>query len=266
MGLVVFSLMRNAVDIVVVMSIPIITQPTTPSPPCCHRKNSRMHQNISTNAIIKLSFSAPHSHRTIMSAMDIAQAMDEATLRRSPRRRSPDKPTVLDTAMKGAVPRSKSPSRTSPDRTSRSRSPIMKAQTQPITNSSRLNLLSGSLPEQNQQLVSQNSSNFVSAETMDFAADKRQDGSNLNFPNATKPTNWAAPTKSFQQPHVKQRRTRTIRPTKLAHLSLAFSYISPNTNNLAGLRTLRPTHHLEIASSHIQPLPIPIKNSFRPSK
>jgi len=123
-----------------------------------------------------------------MSAMDIAQAMDEATLRRSPRRRSPDKSIVFDTAMNGAIPRSKSPNRASPERTSRSRSPIRKSQKQPPIGSGRLNLLGGAFQAQNQQIVSQNASKYISSEAMDLTTDKgcwEENGLNPNFPDTT---------------------------------------------------------------------------------
>jgi len=140
-----------------------------------------------------------------MSAMDIAQAVDEATLRRSPRSRSPDKPTVFDTAISGAVPRSKSPIRTSPERTSRSRSPIRRSQGQPPIGSSRLNLFGVTFQKQNHAVVSQNSSKSTSAEAMDLAADKGvlgKDGLSSDVFNVTKATIWAPPIESFPQPQA----------------------------------------------------------------
>ncbi|KAH8748485.1 hypothetical protein F5882DRAFT_489962 [Hyaloscypha sp. PMI_1271] len=137
--------------------------------------------------------------------MDAAQAMYEATLRCSPRQRSPDKFTGVDTVMDGVVPRSKSPSRVSPERTSRSRSPIRKSPKKPIADTSRLNLFGHAFQEQSRKVVSNNSSEFISAVSLNFGADQQtrvKDGSKSSLQNPPKSADWVPATESFPQPFV----------------------------------------------------------------
>jgi hypothetical protein len=137
------------------------------------------------------------------SAMDISQGMDEATLRRSPRRRSPDKSTTFDPAMDGVVPRSKSPSRASSDRTSRPRSPIRKSAKKPTSGISRLG---GALQDEGENtFLSNNPSEAISADPLNSKARRwpwHDIESKSDLRDPPKSADWVPPAASFGQPYT----------------------------------------------------------------
>ncbi|PMD26659.1 hypothetical protein NA56DRAFT_293889 [Hyaloscypha hepaticicola] len=154
---------------------------------------------------LNLSFSVPHSCEIIASGVDISQAMDENTLRRSPRRRSPAKQVDFDTAMDGVVPRSKSPSRKSLERTSRSRSPIRKSPKKATSDISRLGLFGAYQLESDKAFISNNSSGAISTDVLtagEEPLDETDTKSTLSSP--PRPANWMQLTETFPQSNVQR--------------------------------------------------------------
>lgn len=138
------------------------------------------------------------------SAMDISQAMDETTLRRSPRRRSPAKPADFDTPMDGVVPRSKS-SQKSPERTSRSRSPIRKSPKKATSDISQLGLFGAYQTESDKDFISNHSSGAISTDALnagDEPLDETDPSSTLSSP--PRPPNWMQLTETFPQSYVQR--------------------------------------------------------------
>lgn len=98
-------------------------------------RNHRPPQSVSLRCILP-----QNSHQESLPAMDISQTLDEPTLRRSPRRRSLEKPANSDAVMNEVLSGNRSSRRTFPEAPNRSRSPIRKTPKKPAQDRSRHNL------------------------------------------------------------------------------------------------------------------------------
>jgi hypothetical protein len=138
------------------------------------------------------------------SATALSQATDEATIRRSPRRRSPDKSADFDTAMDDVVPRSKSLSRTFPERAGRPRSPIRKSPKKPIADISRLNLFEDLQDEGKNKFLLNNPSVAKSVDAFSSESSSRHRDEAVQNPDRldpSKPVDWV-PAPSFAHPYT----------------------------------------------------------------
>jgi hypothetical protein len=174
-------------------------------------------------------------------AMDISHALDEVTLRRSPRRRSPEKTTDSDNVMNEVLSGNRSPRRVSLERTNRSRSPIKKSLKKPTADCFVRGLFGPPLRNEDKDVtVTDNSSGAEPTRDSRYLEDPRawkQTGMMANPADPPISADFARASALFEKPNEKKGGTGLFgQPSSpISHWPLHISSHNQSTSQSLGL-------------------------------